>query len=136
MPSPSGPPFLSLDFLYTPSVDVAADVDYFHDVLGAQVVFAIEAMGARVAMIALAEAAPRILLADHLTGERPILVYRVADLNTTLSELEGRGWERGETLEIPTGPCCSFTTPGGHRIAVYEATRPDVARHFEGRRDF
>jgi hypothetical protein len=136
MPSPPSPPFLSLDFLYMPSADVAADVDYFRDVLGAQVVFAIEAMGARVAMIALAEAAPRVLLADHLIGERPVLVYRVEDLKTTLSELESRGWKRGETLEIPTGPCCSFTTPGGHRIAVYEATRPDVARHFEGRRDF
>jgi hypothetical protein len=34
------------------------------------------------------------------------------------------------------GPCCSFTTPGGHRIAVYELTRPEVAAHFAGRRDF
>jgi hypothetical protein len=133
---PPGPPFLSLDFVYTPSVDVATDLGYFRDVLGAEVVFAIEAMGTRVAMVAFAEAAPRILLADHLSGERPILVYRVADLKATLAELEGRGWQRGETLEIPTGPCCSFATPGGHRIAVYEATRPGVARHFEGRRDF
>ena len=135
-PSSPAPPFLSLDFVYMPSADVAADIGYFRDVLGAEIVFAIEAMGARVAMVALVEGAPRILLADHLSGERPILVYRVADLRATLSELESRGWERGETLEIPTGPCCSFTTPGGHRIAVYEATRPEVARHFEGRQDF
>lgn len=29
-----------------------------------------------------------------------------------------------------------FRTPGGHRIAVYQRTRPEVVRHFEGRRDF
>jgi hypothetical protein len=34
------------------------------------------------------------------------------------------------------GPCCSFTTPGGHRIALYELTRPEVPKQFEGRRDF
>jgi hypothetical protein len=39
-------------------------------------------------------------------------------------------------LEIPQGPCCSFRTPGGHRIALYQLTRAEVAPHFDGRRDF
>jgi hypothetical protein len=39
-------------------------------------------------------------------------------------------------LEIPQGPVCSFRTPGGHRVALYQLTRPEVGRHFEGRRDF
>jgi hypothetical protein len=34
------------------------------------------------------------------------------------------------------GPCCSFITPSGHRIAIYELTRPGVATHFDGRFDF
>ena len=50
--------------------------------------------------------------------------------------LEGRGWQREGTLEIPTGPCCSFRSPGGHRIAIYERTRPFVEDSFAGRRDF
>jgi hypothetical protein len=77
-----------------------------------------------------------MLLTDHLEGERPILVYRVADLREALARLEERGWRRERTFEIPQGPCTSFTSPGGHRIALYELTRPDVAAHFEGRRDF
>jgi hypothetical protein len=77
-----------------------------------------------------------VLLTDHLAGERPILVYRVDDLAAALDELEGRGWEREHGSEIPQGPCCSFRTPAGHRIALYQLTRPDVAAHFEGRRDF
>ena len=129
-------PFEELDFLYTPSHDVTADMTYFTDVLGGRLVFAIDAMGTKVAAIALTEEAPQVLLTDHLEGERPILVYRVADLPATLTSLGAHGWEPERTFDIPQGPCCSFRTPGGHRIAVYQRTRPEVAGSFEGRRDF
>ncbi|MDP9301357.1 MAG: VOC family protein [Actinomycetota bacterium] len=132
----SDPPFLSLDFLYTPSRDVAADLAIFEDVLGARVRFAIDGMGTRVAAVELAEAAPLILLTDDLEGERAIAVFRVDDLEATMDDLRSRGWSPVRTFEIPQGPCCSFTTPGGHRIALYQLTRPEVAQHFEGRRDF
>jgi hypothetical protein len=74
-------PFEQLDFLYTPSRDVAADLAYFTEVLGGRVVFAVEAMGTRVAAIQLTEGPPLVVLADHVEGDRPILVYRVADLD-------------------------------------------------------
>jgi hypothetical protein len=129
-------PFERLDFVYTPSQDVAADAAYFTDVLGGRLVFAIEGMGTRVAAIELTEAPPLVLLTDHVEGDRPILVYRVGDLDATRDALERRGWEPAGTFEIPHGPCCSFRTPGGHRFAIYELVRPEVAASFEGRRDF
>jgi catechol 2,3-dioxygenase-like lactoylglutathione lyase family enzyme len=128
--------FEQLDFIYMPSRDVAADVHYFTDVLGAELIFAVEGMGTRVAMVELTEQPPRLLLAGHLEGEPPVLVYRVADLERAMHELEARGWTRGHTLEIPHGPVCSFTTPDGHRLAIYQLARPEVGEHFEGRRDF
>jgi hypothetical protein len=128
--------FEQLDFLYMPSSDVATDLAYFTDVLGGRLVFAIEGMGSRVAMIELTPGPPAVLLADHVEGERPILVYRVAQLKKALRELADRGWDSEGTFEIPQGPCCSFRTPGGHRVALYQLTRPQVAVHFEGRRDF
>jgi hypothetical protein len=73
-------PFQQLDFLYTPSRDVATDLVYFTEVLGGRVVFAVEAMGTRVAAVQFTTGPPLVLLADHVEGERPILVYRVADL--------------------------------------------------------
>jgi hypothetical protein len=109
---------------------------YFTEVLGGRVVFAVEAMGTRVAAVQFTTGPPLVLLADHVEGERPILVYRVADLGAVLAGLEARGWQRQRTLEIPHGPCCSFRTPGGHRIALYQLTRPEVVAHFNGRRDF
>ena len=129
-------PFVSLDFIYTPSRDVPSDMAYFVWVLGGRVRFAIEGMGAKVAAIEVTEGPPLVLLTDHLEGERPILVYRVNDLSAALSEMESRGWIREGMLEIPHGPCCSFTAPGGHRLALYQLTRPEVADHFDGRRDF
>jgi hypothetical protein len=129
-------PFEELDFIYTPSRDVAADLAYFAEVLGATVVFTIEAMGTKVAMLDLTGKPPRILLTDHLEGEWPILIYRVADLDESMTYLGGRGWHREPTIEIPHGPCCSFRAPGGQRLALYELTRSEVADHFEGRRDF
>ncbi|HEY3208725.1 MAG TPA: hypothetical protein VGL18_02900 [Actinomycetota bacterium] len=128
--------FQQLDFLYMPSRDVAADTAHLSEVMGGRVVFAIEAMGTRVAAIQLAQGSPVLLLTDHLEGERPILVYRVPDLRSALAQLESRGWERQHTFEIPHGPCCSFRTPGGHRFALYQLTRPEAAAHFDGRRDF
>ena len=129
-------PFESLDYIYTPSADVAADMRFFSDVLGGRIAFAIDAMGARVAKIELTEGPPHVLLTDHLEGDRPVLVYRVADLDESVRALRRRGFRKGRDVELPMGTCRTFSGPGGHRIALYELTRPGVADHFDGRRDF
>jgi hypothetical protein len=76
------------------------------------------------------------VLADHLEGLHPILVYRVGDLGDVVERLTRRGWEPQPAFEIPHGPCCSFEVPGGHRFAIYEPVRPAATEHFAGRRDF
>ena len=128
--------FERLDYIYTPSRDVAADVAWFTDVLGGRLVFAIEAMGTRVAMVELTAEPPRIVLASHLEGDQPTLVYRVDELATAARDLEARGLRADHALEIPQGPVQTFAGPGGHRLAIYQLTRPGVVDGFEGRRDF
>ena len=119
-----------------PSRDVAGEIEYFTAVLGARLVFAIEAFGSRVAMLRLTDEPPELLLADHLDGDRPVLVYRVADLERAMEQLSARGWQSRPRFGIPHGPCCAFRAPGGHRLAIYELTRPQATEHFAGRRDF
>jgi len=126
----------SLDYVYTPSRDVAADVEYLTTVLGGRLVFAIDAMGTRVALVELTPGPPGIVLAGHLEGDRPILVHRVVDLDAATRELEANGWRREHALEIPQGPVVTFSTPGGIRLAIYELARPGVIEGFAGRRDF
>jgi hypothetical protein len=132
----SPPPFSSLDFVYMPSGDVAADVANFTDRLGAELVFAIEAFGTRVAMVRLTESPPAVLLAGHLHDDRPVLVFRVDDLDAAVAAVEERGFEAGERFEFPYGPGCLLEAPGGQRLAVYELTRPEVGERLAGRRDF
>lgn len=129
------PPFGTLDYVYMPSHDVAADVRYFTEVLGATKVFAIDDGGTRVALVALGAEPPRLLLTDHLDTDAPILVFRVADLGAQVARLRDNkvdGWR----LELPMGPAFSWTAPGGQRVAIYEPTRVGVVAHFEGRADF
>ena len=71
-------PFEGLDFIYMPSSDVAADLGFYRDVLGGEIVFAIEAFGTRVAQVRLEADAPRLLLAEHLEGDAPVLLHRVS----------------------------------------------------------
>jgi hypothetical protein len=124
-----------LDYLYTPSDDVAADVRYFVDVLGATFGFAIEDGGVRVAMVELG-GPPAILLTDHIEGDRPIQLYAVEDVTTARKDLATRGWKQERAVELPPGPAITFRTPGGLRLAIYEPVRPFVVESFKGRRDF
>ncbi len=128
--------FEELDFVYLPSRDVAADVAHFTEKLDAELVFAIEAFGTRVAMVRLTGRAPRLLLAGHLEGEQPVLVFRVSDLEAALAGLQERGVEIAARFGIPHGPAAEIASPGPQRIALYELTRPEVETRLVGRRDF
>ena len=128
--------FDRLDFVYLPSRDVAADVGHFSRYLGAELVFAIEAFGTRVAMVRLAPDPPALLLAGHLEGDRPVLVYRVADLDRAVAELRDREVKLGLRFEIPHGPGAELVNPGPQRIALYQLTRPEADQRLAGRCDF
>jgi hypothetical protein len=128
--------FDRLDFVYLPSRDVAADLQHFTGGLGAEVVFAIEAFGTRVAMVRLAPDPPPLLLAGHLEGDQPVLVYRVEDLDRAVAELRDRDIEIAVEFEIPHGRGAEITNPGPQRIALYERTRPEADKRLAGRRDF
>ena len=125
-----------LDFVYAPSSDVAADARWFTDVLGADLVFAIDESGTRVAMLRLGTDEPALLLTDHLPDERAVFIYRVDDLAAVSATLEARGCTPERTIELPPGPCTTFRAPGGHRLAIYERSRPGVVESMAGRHDF
>lgn len=126
----------SLDLLYVPTRDAGADLRFYRDALGAKVVFAIEAMGTRVAELALGEGGPRLVLAEHLHGEAAVLLHRVGSLDEALAELSDRGLEPERRVELPLGPCATFRSPGGQRLGLYELTRPGVTEAWAGRADF
>lgn len=125
--------FRSLDFIYAPTRNADQELSFCTEILGGEAVFSIRGFGTRVAAVRFGEA-PLVLLAEHLEGERPILIFRVDNFEEALEALKKRG-VKGEQLEIPHGPCFSFSTSGGQRLAIYELTRPEVNTHFAGRFD-
>jgi hypothetical protein len=127
--------FESLDFVYLPSRDVEGDLRHFVDVLGGKLVFAIEAFGTRVAMVDLTGAPPAVLLAGHLEGDQPILVFRVGDLEQAIEELQRRA-QVAARFGIPHGPGAELVLGGPQRVALYQLTRPEVPGRLVGRRDF
>jgi hypothetical protein len=128
--------FDRLDFIYLPSRDVAADVIHYTTGLGGELVFAVEAFGTRVAMVRLTAGGPRLLLAGHLAGNQPILIFRVDDLEAAISEIDRHGVELGPSFEMPYGPGVEVESPGPQRLALYELTRPETGEGLAGRRDF
>jgi len=128
--------FEELDFIYLPSTDVEAELAGYTDELGAEVVWAIERFETRVAMLRLTGDGPALLLAQHLHGEQPVLLYRVDDLAAAEAVLRSRGVDVGERFEFPDGEAAEIVRPGPQRIAVYQRTRPERAASIIGRRDF
>jgi hypothetical protein len=127
--------FESLDFLYVPSRDVTTTAARYEHVLGAKLLWKVRAMGTMVAALRVSAGGPQILLAGHLLGDRPILVYRVRDYALSLAALRDAGVEDLDELEIPHGPCAVFDIGEGGRYAIYELSRPHVEEYFLGRFD-
>ena len=124
----------SLDYIYVPAADVDAEAERYAGTLGAELIWKVRAMGTTVACVRVAEAGPAILLSGHLQGPGAILVYRVDDYAATVGRLREQGVAVHE-LEIPHGPCATFTLEAGQRYAVYQLTRPDAVHLFDGRID-
>jgi catechol 2,3-dioxygenase-like lactoylglutathione lyase family enzyme len=128
-------PLGQLDFLYMPSRDVERDLAFYTGVMGAEVVFAIEAFGTRVAQVGLTGGGP-----PPAAGRAPGWRCAGAGLpGGRPRDDDGRArapWAAHEArFGIPHGPCAAFRAPGGQRLAVSEVTRPGADARLAGRHD-
>jgi predicted enzyme related to lactoylglutathione lyase len=119
-------PLGRLKYLYLGSSRFEADLAYYRDTLGAEVVWAFEKFGAKVAAFRAAEG-PLLILADHRPAPSCLPIFAVPDVEATAGELRARGWApaRGP-VEIPDGPCYVFQDPSGNEPAVFGELRPDA----------
>jgi catechol 2,3-dioxygenase-like lactoylglutathione lyase family enzyme len=130
------PPFESLDYLYLSAPDLDAAIDFYSRALGGELLWRIHEGSTRVAAIRLTASDPVVVLADHLAPAHDVFVYRVADLDAAQRALEDRGWSHDvESVELPQGPCRIVRDQAGHRIGIYERTRPWFDARLAGRVD-
>ncbi|MGH2605947.1 MAG: VOC family protein, partial [Anaerolineales bacterium] len=76
--------FQSLDFVYLPAPDFDSALEHYTRVLGAEVLWKVRGMGTIVAALRISPNGPALLLSEHLKGDVPILVYRVASYEESL----------------------------------------------------
>ena len=126
--------FGSLDYVYVPAGDVDGEVLRYVQGMGAELVWKVRGTGTTVACLRVGDSGPAILLSGHLRGQGAILVYRVQDYAATIARLRARNLAVQE-LEIPHGPCATFTMEPGQRYAVYQLVRPGAVHLFDGRID-
>jgi predicted enzyme related to lactoylglutathione lyase len=119
------PPLGRLEYLYVGTAAFDRDFSYYRDVLGAEVVWAFHAFGAKVAAFRVCDG-PLFSLADHRPAPSCMPVMAVEDLDATVADLKSRGWQsEGDRFEIPNGPCYRFHDPSGNPLALFQNLRPD-----------
>ena len=128
--------FGPLDYVYLPTPDLDRALAFYVATLGATLDWKIRHFGTVVARVRISPQPPALLLAAHLAGPVPLLIYWVDDLDGVMADLRARGWQAdGEPFEIPHGPCVTFRDPSGQRFALYQLLRPEVNAEFTGRID-
>jgi hypothetical protein len=115
-----------LVYLYVGSADVEADLTFYRDRLGAEVVWDRQAMGTHVAAVRLGDG-PLVLLADHRKAGTVLPIWTVDDLEATRAEMAQRGWTGSATqVEVPDGPCLLLADPSGNEVGLLHQVRPNV----------
>lgn len=121
-----------LEYLYLGSKDVEADLRYYRDVLGAEVVWDFQEFGTRVFAVRLAERPPLIILAGHRPAPSILPIFAVPDLEDTARVLRRRGWkEEGPSVEVPDGPVYLFKDASGNELALLGQVRPHALERSE-----
>jgi hypothetical protein len=122
----------SLDYIYLPTADAGGEVLRQVKTMGAELAWKARAIRTTVACLGAGEPGPAVLLSGHLHGTGPILVYQVPGYAGPIARLRQENVAVCE-LEIPHGPCATFTIGTGQRYAVYQLIRPGAVHQLDGR---
>jgi catechol 2,3-dioxygenase-like lactoylglutathione lyase family enzyme len=112
-----------LAYLYLGTPDVRRAAAFYVSALGAEVVWAFDRFGARVAALRIGDG-PLLLLADHRPAGECRLLYRVDDISAAVAELRAAGATDLVEIGVPPGPCVICDDAAGNPIGVIEETRP------------
>jgi predicted enzyme related to lactoylglutathione lyase len=115
-----------LTYLYVGSSGIEADLAFYRDGLGGEVVWRFQAFEADVAAVRLG-AGPLFILADHRPAPSVLPIYAVDDLDAISRALKESGWKGSETrVEVPDGPCLVLADPTGNEVGFLHRVRPDA----------
>jgi predicted enzyme related to lactoylglutathione lyase len=122
-------PLIELSYLYIGSADVEADLAFYRQGLGGELVWRFQAFEADVAAVRLGDG-PLVLLADHRPAPSVIAIWSVNDIDAAAASLRAAGFTDGGTrVEVPDGPCLVLVDPSGNELGLLHRVRPDAMPH-------
>ncbi len=115
----------TLVYLYVGTDDVARDVAFYEQALGATFVWRFDAFGTDVAAVRLAAGGPLVVLAEHRPAPSCLPIWTVADLDAAMQRLSESGFAVvGETVGTPDGPVHVLRDPSGNELGLLRPDRP------------
>lgn len=119
------PPLGRLEYLYVGSADVARDLAFYRDALGARVAWDFTDFGTRVAALELGPRPPLYILAGHRPARSVLPIFVVDDLDAMERTLREKGWEDvGHRVDVPDGPVLVLRDASGNEVGLLESLRP------------
>jgi catechol 2,3-dioxygenase-like lactoylglutathione lyase family enzyme len=117
---------LGLVYLYCGSADVEADLSFYRDSLGGELVWRFQAFNADVAAVRLGDG-PLVLLADHRPAPSVMPIFAVTELVAAEAALKAAGYAGTKTqVEVPDGPALVLRDPSGNEVALLHRVRPNA----------
>jgi hypothetical protein len=119
-------PLGTLVYLYVGSADVTADLAWYDEAMGGDLMWRFNAYGADVAAVRIG-AGPLVLLADHRPVPSCLPIWSVRSLAASIEWLRATGWwETAVQVGVPDGPCVVLRDPSGNEVALLQQDRPDA----------
>jgi predicted enzyme related to lactoylglutathione lyase len=120
-------PLGTLAYLYVATDDVARDVAFYEEALGAERVWQFHAFDTDVAAVRLTTGPPLVLLAEHRRAPSCLPIWTVADLDAAVERLRRSSFApQGQTVGTPDGPVHVLRDPSGNEIGLLQQDRPDA----------
>jgi hypothetical protein len=119
-------PFGELAYLYIGTDDLAADLAFYDEAMGGDLVWRFQAFGADVAAVRIGTG-PLVVLADHRPAPSVLPIWAVRSIEACAEWLSATGWGEVTTrVSVPDGPCLVLRDRSGNELALLQRDRPDA----------
>ena len=119
-------PFKNLEYLYVGCNNFDSDVQFYREVIKAELLWAFNKFGSKVAAFKMAYG-PVVLLADHKKAPSIEPIFSVDNLETAVKSLKEKGIKELEgPIDTPNGRAYSFKDPGGNQFSILQNESPDA----------
>ncbi|MBS1957034.1 MAG: VOC family protein [Cyanobacteria bacterium SZAS-4] len=119
-------PFKNLEYLYVGCNDFDVDVRFYKDTIKAELLWAFDKSGSKVAAFKMAYG-PVLLLANHKKAPSIEPIFSVDNLETAVKSLKEKGISKLDgPIDTPNGKAYSFKDLSGNQFSILQNENPEA----------